>query len=65
MSLAASNRKLLIKLLLGAVAMFAFAIFVLPPIYDAILRNHRTRWQNKRRIYGGRCKGRYIARGDG
>ncbi|MCS5557911.1 MAG: cytochrome c oxidase assembly protein, partial [Oceanospirillaceae bacterium] len=33
MSVAASNRKLLIKLLFGAAAMFAFAIFVLPPIY--------------------------------
>jgi cytochrome c oxidase assembly protein subunit 11 len=34
MTAAASNRRLLIKLLLGAVVMFAFAIFVLPPLYN-------------------------------
>jgi len=34
MSGTSTHRNLLIKLLMGAVAMFAFAIFVLPPLYD-------------------------------
>ena len=34
MSETSRHRGLLIKLLMGAVAMFAFAIFVLPPLYD-------------------------------
>jgi cytochrome c oxidase assembly protein subunit 11 len=34
MSETSIHRGLLIKLLMGAVAMFAFAIFVLPPLYD-------------------------------
>jgi len=52
MSLAASNRKLLIKLLLGAVAMFAFAIFVLPPIYTLFCEITGL---------GGKTKGEYTA----
>ncbi|MBT7752016.1 MAG: cytochrome c oxidase assembly protein, partial [Porticoccaceae bacterium] len=34
MSRTSTHGGLLIKLLMGAVAMFAFAIFVLPPLYD-------------------------------
>ena len=34
MSTDASNRRVLVKSLFGAAGMFAFAIFVLPPMYD-------------------------------
>ena len=34
MSTDASNRRVVVKSLFGAAGMFAFAIFVLPPIYD-------------------------------
>jgi cytochrome c oxidase assembly protein Cox11 len=33
----ASHRPLLAKLLAMAVAMFLFAVFVLPPLYDLVL----------------------------
>lgn len=47
------TQKLVVKLLAGAVAMFVFAIFVLPPIYDVFCEVTGL---------GGKTGGQYVAR---
>lgn len=47
-----SVRKLTLKLLIGAVAMFAFAMFIMPPLYNAFCDITGL---------GGKTKGPYVA----